>query len=200
MRSFVLPLSLTLLLFCSSCLELVRRPTATAAGTYSAPTTANDNGAAHITADSSADSAIAPAPVSTATFIRVKRSSQQKKTIKQVNEYALWCIDNGMWNEARSHMERAIGKDSLAASLHNNLGIVYERLGETDKATNYYQRAFALDPNKKAYRANLKKLQNRQKTFQDSSNDFDIFRVPPAERRQRGEGDDDDETPTLIGE
>ena len=135
-----------------------------------------------------------------AAFVYPKRSNQQRSAIKRVNEYALWCIDNDMWNEALSHMERAIGEDSLAASLHNNLGIVYERLGQTDKAADYYQKAFALNPDKKAYQANLKKLQNRQKTFQDTSNDFDIFRVPPTERRQRDAGDEDGETPTLIGE
>lgn len=97
-------------------------------------------------------------------------------------------------------MERAIAADSLAASLHNNLGIVYERLGQTDKATNYYQQALALNPDKEAYQANLKKMQTRKQAFQDTSNDFDIFRVTPTERRQRGASDRDDEMPTLIGE
>jgi Flp pilus assembly protein TadD len=198
LRSFALPISLMFLLFCSSCLELVRRPTAKTAATYSPQTTANDSNTAFIAASSSADSA--GAPMLATAFVHPKRSNQQRSTIKQVNEYALWCINNGMWNEAQSHMERAIGTDSLAASLHNNLGIVYERLGQTDKAAEYYQRAFVLNPDKKAYQANLKKLQTRQQTFQDTSNDFDIFRVPPTERRRRDEGDEDGETPTLIGE
>jgi|TARA_B110000495_G_C22868930_1_gene506659 Flp pilus assembly protein TadD len=132
--------------------------------------------------------------------VHPKRSNQQRSAIKQVNEYALWCINNSMWNEARLHMERAIAADSLAASLHNNLGIVYERLGQTDKATNYYQQALALNPDKEAYQANLKKMQTRKQAFQDTSNDFDIFRVTPTERRQRGASDRDDEMPTLIGE
>ena len=189
-----------LLLFCSSCLELVRRPTAKTVGAYSPQTAASDGDTAFITAGSPTDSARVPMHVPATSFVHPKRSSRQRNTIKQVNEYALWCINNGMWNEARSHLERAIGTDSLAASLHNNLGIVYERLGQTDKAAEYYQRAFALGSGKKAYQANLKKLQTRQQTFQDTSNDFDIFRVPPTERRRRDEGDEDGDTPTLIGE
>lgn len=200
MRSFAFPLSL-MLLFCSGCLELVRRPQAKAVGTYSAQTTSSDSSEVRPVLGNLAHATDVQTHTPTATVLmHSKRSSQQRSAIKQVNEYALWCINNSMWNEARSHMERAIASDSLAASLHNNLGIVYERLGQTDKATTYYRRAFALNPDKEAYQANLKKMQTRQEAFQDTSNDFDIFRVAPTERRRRGAGDEGGQMPTLIGE
>jgi Flp pilus assembly protein TadD len=198
LRSFALPLSL-MLLFCSGCLELVRRPQTKAGGTYSAQT-ASDSSKVHSTPGNLANAVDVQIHTPAIASVHPKRSNQQRSAIKQVNEYALWCINNSMWNEARLHMERAIAADSLAASLHNNLGIVYERLGQTDKATNYYQQALALNPDKEAYQANLKKMQTRKQAFQDTSNDFDIFRVTPTERRQRGASDRDDEMPTLIGE
>ena len=108
---------------------------------------------------------------------RPKRSRQQWRDIEQVNEYAMWCIEHSMWNEARSHMERALAQDSLSASLHNNLGIVYERLGMVDKAADFYSRAQALNPIKKAYTANLTYLQQRQQATRDSTGEFNIFRL-----------------------
>ena len=47
---------------------------------------------------------------------RPERSRQQLQNIEQVNKYALWCIENAMWNEAQSHLERALAQDSLSAS------------------------------------------------------------------------------------
>ena len=108
---------------------------------------------------------------------RPKRTRQQQQSIEQVNGYAMWCIENAMWNEARSHLERALTQDSLSASLHNNLGIVYERLGMVDKAAEFYSRAQAFNPSKKAYAANLNYLQERQQAAHDSTGEFNIFRL-----------------------
>lgn len=121
---------------------------------------------------------------------RPERSRKQWQSIEKINEYAMWCIENEMWNEARSHLERAITQDSLSASLHNNLGIVYECLGMVDKATDFYRRAQALNPSKKAYTANLSYLQQRQQAVHDSTGEFDIFRLEHDNRpgaRRTGE-------------
>ena len=121
---------------------------------------------------------------------RPERSRKQWQSIEKINEYAMWCIENEMWNEARSHLERAITQDSLSASLHNNLGIVYERLGMVDKATDLYRRALVLNPSKKAYTANLSYLQQRQQAAHDSTGEFDIFRLEHDNRpgaRRTGE-------------
>ena len=50
----------------------------------------------------------------------------------------------------------------MSASLSNNLGVVYERLGEREKAELAYQRARALNPRREAYRVNLRRLQGRK--------------------------------------
>ena len=91
-----------------------------------------------------------------------ERTRSQKENIERVNEYALWCIENGMWKEARLHLEKALAVDSVSASLSNNLGVVYERLGEREKAEFAYQRARALNPRREAYRINLRQLQGRK--------------------------------------
>ena len=121
---------------------------------------------------------------------RPERSRKQWQSTEKINEYAMWCIENEMWNEARSHLERAITQDSLSASLHNNLGIVYECLGMVDKATDLYRRALALNPSIKAYTANLSYLQQRQQAAHDSTGEFDIFRLEHDNRpgtRRTGE-------------
>ena len=121
---------------------------------------------------------------------RPERSRKQWQSIEKINEYAMWCIENEMWNEARAHLERAITQDSLSASLHNNLGIVYERLGMVDKATDFYSRAQGLNPSKKAYAANLSYLQQRQQAAHDSTGEFNIFKLEHDHRpgaRRTGE-------------
>ena len=139
----------------SGCLELVRRPgvgererTAlrAAAPTVREEITVEGNPAP----DAAVEKERAVAPTSHA-----ERSGGQRRSVKRVNEYALWCIENDMWNEARSHMERALSEDSLSASLHNNLGIVYERLGQTDRASAFYQRALLLNPGEEIGRAHV---------------------------------------------
>ena len=94
--------------------------------------------------------------------LHAARSRRQKENVERVNEYALWCIENGMWKEARFHLEKALAADSVSASLSNNLGVVYERLGEREEAELAYQRARALNPRREAYRANLRRLQGRK--------------------------------------
>ncbi|NKB70697.1 MAG: tetratricopeptide repeat protein [Candidatus Latescibacteria bacterium] len=92
-----------------------------------------------------------------------------KKDIAQINEYALWCIQNGMWKEAKLHLQQALQQDSLMASVHNNLGIVYERFGQDEKAAAAYDRARQLKPNKKAYLTNIQYFDRRLKAHSDSS-------------------------------
>ena len=170
------------------CLELVRRPaTGEPIGYEYAP-------AADTTATSAAT--VQPAPV-LVVVDRPKRSRQQLQNIEQVNKYALWCIENAMWNEAQSHMERALAQDSSSASLHNNLGVIYERLGMTDKAAQFYERARALNPAREAYVANLRHLQQYQQASLDSTDSLDIFRADegPQPRTRRP-----DHSPTSTEE
>ena len=90
-----------------------------------------------------------------------KRGKSREKSTRQINEYAYWCIENNMWDEARLHLEKAVDHDSLSASLFNNLGVIYERLGETGEADSAYARATALGPQAQAYAVNLRRLRER---------------------------------------
>ena len=95
---------------------------------------------------------------------------QRRAEIEQVNKYALWCIDKGLWKEARLHLEQAVQADSQVASYHNNLGIIYEHLGLDEQATAAYHRAQALLPTEEAYPANIRHFENRQRaTHPDST-------------------------------
>ena len=172
-------LLLIVALACAGCLELVRRPGAEVNPGSSAPGYADDK---------ASEPSIKPVPKQDTKPVKVvERSKKQRRSIQQVNEYALWCIENEMWNEARTHMERALQKDSLSASLHNNLAIVYEHLGKADRASDFYQRALDLNPAEEAYRSNLSNLRNRRQALADTSGDFDLFRMPEDDERRRTE-------------
>ena len=157
------------------CLELIRRPTTNApiskpplgnlAGQVdvkkveaSADSAAADGNTAALTPSEPVEqSAVAITPV--ATIDPVVRTGDARESIKKVNEYVLWCIRQGMWGEAQHHLEQTVRTDSLSASLHNNLGIVYERLGERQKAAAAYNRASQLNGDNEVYRLNLQLLE-----------------------------------------
>ena len=64
-----------------------------------------------------------------------------------------------MWGEAQHHLEQSLQTDSTSASIHNNLGIIYERMGERTKAAAAYARASRLDTDNEVYRMNLRLLE-----------------------------------------
>ena len=117
---------------------------------------------------------------------RSERDSRQRQTVREVNEYAFWCIENGMWNEAMIHLEQGLREDSLAASIHNNLGVVYERLGRRDQAAAAYGKARSLDQAKKAYRINLE-------LFEDGGQPG---RADSSQARSKGGGNEPDHGPS----
>lgn len=101
---------------------------------------------------------------------------------KQVNEYAYWCIGKGLWQEARLHLEQAVQHDSLTASYHNNLAIIYEHLGLEEQAAAAYHRAQALRPDQEAYQANIRHFEHRQRAAHPDS-------TPPQTDHQPSTGD-----------
>lgn len=180
------------MLSCASCLELVRRPSGRE---HPGPDTSN------YTDDKVPEASKEPVSQRTREPVKLaERSKKQRRSIQQVNEYALWCIENEMWNEARTHMERALEEDSLSASLHNNLAIVYEHLGKADIASEYYRRALDLHPAEEAYRSNLNDLRNRQQALADTSGDFDLFRMPERDGRRRPADIDKNKIPPFSQE
>ncbi len=100
--------------------------------------------------------------------LREPPSKEARERVRRVNAYALWCIEQGMWAEARSHLERALMQDSLAASLHNNLAIVNEYYGNIQKAMELYLRAIALAADGDPYRQNLNRLEHHQQAAVDT--------------------------------
>lgn len=114
-----------------------------------------------------------------------ERTKEDRERVRQVNEYALWCVEQGLWEEARLHLEQAVAVDSLSASLHNNLGIVYERLGEREKARAEYEFAARLAPAKRLYQANLGHLRRAAEGAGAPADSLDIGGLPAAERGRR---------------
>ena len=114
------------------------------------------------------------------------RTGEDRERVERVNEYALWCIERGLWEEARIHLEQAIAVDSLSASLHNNLGILYERLGEREKARTAYEFAARLAPGKRLYQANLSYLRRAAEARGVPADSVDIDGLPRARERRRG--------------
>ena len=114
------------------------------------------------------------------------RTREDRERVERVNEYALWCIERGLWEEARIHLEQAIAVDSLSASLHNNLGILYERLGEREKARAAYELAARLAPGKRLYQANLSYLRRAEEARGVPADSVEIDGLPKARERRRG--------------
>jgi len=152
---------LGLALALGGCLELIRRPISQAGTDGSAP----------LDTMSAAETSAAvkqvpppmgptPAELASARAASQDRSRDARQRVQRVNEYVHWCLERDLWAEARTHLEQALARDSLAASLHNNLGIVHEQQGRAQQALAAYESAWQLQP-KKAYRANLRLLRER---------------------------------------
>jgi hypothetical protein len=106
---------------------------------------------------------------------RISRTSGKRGSVKQINEYAFWCVENGLWKEARTHLEHAIEQDLPSASLYNNIGIVYEHFGEEEEALEAYRRAYALNPKQRHYRGNIDLLERRWRAVPDTLGRIEIF-------------------------
>lgn len=157
----------------SGCLEMVRRPpsgTTPSAPWWESGESPPSSDLSTPEADRSAESrtgptAVEPAPsaprhVLPESLGPAERNSVDRAFVRQVNEYAYWCVERELWEEARIHLEQALAQDSLAASLHNNLGVVYEQCGRQEEALAAYERATQLLA-KDVYRANLTHLEER---------------------------------------
>jgi len=71
------------------------------------------------------------------------------------NNYAVMAAGQELWNEARFWLEKARDLNPENASVHNNLGVVYEYLGLKEEAGASYGRARELDPKSKTIQENL---------------------------------------------
>ena len=123
---------------------------------------------------------VEPAPA--AKSARIVRTKGKQGSVKQINEYAFWCVENRLWKEARTHLEHAIEQDSASASLFNNIGIVYEHFGEEEEALEAYRRAYKLNPKQRRYRGNIDLLERRWRAVPDTLGRIEIFDMDQVSR------------------
>lgn len=71
------------------------------------------------------------------------------------NNYAVRAADQELWNEARFWLEKARELNPENASIHNNLGVIYEYFGLKEEARSSYERAKELGPESKTIKENL---------------------------------------------
>lgn len=71
------------------------------------------------------------------------------------NNYAVNCLQTGLWNEAKLHLHKALTIDKNKAAIYNNLGVVYEYFNLNDKAKEAYAKAVELCPEEMIYQKNL---------------------------------------------
>ncbi|MEE3233314.1 MAG: hypothetical protein VX294_04045 [Candidatus Latescibacterota bacterium] len=126
-------------------------------------------------------------------------SDEQHNRIGEINSYSLWCIDNNMWKEARSHIQRGLEIDSLSASLHNNMAIIYEQTGKIDSAQWHYERALSLKPDETSYKSNFLRMKSREQARVDTSKNFDLFEREQPRRRRSQYRDPMNQNP-MIGD
>ncbi|MEW6481597.1 MAG: tetratricopeptide repeat protein [bacterium] len=71
-----------------------------------------------------------------------------------LNNYAIYCIKNNLWDSAMFYLERAKTLYPNSAKINNNLGVVYEYFGRKDEAISFYKKAIEIDK-EEAYYKNL---------------------------------------------
>jgi Flp pilus assembly protein TadD len=76
-----------------------------------------------------------------------------------MNNYAVRCVENSLWEEARIWLERAKALNPDCANVYNNLGVVYEHFKLTESAKEAYKKAIELNPKEKIYKQNLELLE-----------------------------------------
>lgn len=74
------------------------------------------------------------------------------------NNIGISYLEQNMLNDARKYFELAVAKEKSFSTAYNNLGSVYEKLGEKEKAKENYLKAVQTDTNNQNAKENLKKL------------------------------------------
>ena len=87
--------------------------------------------------------------------------------IRNINEHALWAIERGLWKEARAALEQALAVNPAHGGIHNNLGIVYEFLGDSLSAQRSYESALRVLPANKEIRRNHEEFLKYKGVFKE---------------------------------
>ena len=63
-----------------------------------------------------------------------------------------------MLKEAKEFFEKAVAENKDFSTAYNNLGTVYEKMGDREKAKESFQKALDTDPDNQTAKDNLNKL------------------------------------------
>jgi type IV pilus assembly protein PilF len=83
------------------------------------------------------------------------RSKPQPERASQINlDLAVDHLRKGNLAQAKEKLDRALQQNPKNAAAHSVAGLLYDRLGDTDKADSHYQRAVSLDAENSEYKNN----------------------------------------------
>jgi len=84
-----------------------------------------------------------------------QRSPSQPERASEINvDLALDYLRKGNLAQAKEKLDRALDQNSRNANAHSLAGMLYDRLGETNKADSHYQRSVSLDPENPDFKNN----------------------------------------------
>jgi tetratricopeptide (TPR) repeat protein len=78
----------------------------------------------------------------------------QKDESALLNDYAIYCIKNGLWQDAEVYLKKANELSPSSSAICNNLAVVYEHLGKKRDAKMLYEKAINLN-SQRIYYENL---------------------------------------------
>lgn len=90
------------------------------------------------------------------------------------------CIQGKRYEEACTHLEKAVELDPNHANAHNNLALAYRFVGEEKKAWPHMRRAWVLEPKNPYFAKNLENYWNLNKDtwgFQKGTHKDDIIQA-----------------------
>ncbi len=113
------------------------------------------------------------------------------KSVHDIHAPADAYADQGRWYEAVEAYKTALGLNPDSADLHNDLGIAYEEIGNTELAEQAYHKAIALRPNHSNAYFNLGSLYKEQDRLSEATSAFESclqFTTDPDERSDASKG------------
>lgn len=67
-------------------------------------------------------------------------------------------VQTGRWQDSRRLFSHTLAVTSRNAIIHNNLGVVFIRMGQPDQARAHFREALRLDPGYAGARLNLRRI------------------------------------------
>jgi tetratricopeptide (TPR) repeat protein len=77
--------------------------------------------------------------------------------------YGVALLQAERYKEAEKNLRRAIRKNPRSVKAHNNLGALYYKIGQTDKAAGEWKKALAIEPDNTIAKQNIAAIKNSDK-------------------------------------